>query len=62
MQVALHSVGSLVIYRNTIPFAYLVQSEGWFNASHLVHQQSVALHVQWKYNVSSNDSFFLPNR
>jgi len=50
------------IYRNTVPFAYLVQAEGWFNASHLVHTHAVSLHVQWKFRVLSNDSFFLPNR
>jgi hypothetical protein len=58
----LHTAASLVIYRNTIPFAYLVQAEGGFSAAHLLHSHSVSLHVQWKYRVASNDSFFLPNR
>ena len=58
----LHSVAAHAIYRNTVPFVYLVQAEGWFNASHLVHTQAVSLHVQWKFRVPSNDSFFLPNR
>jgi hypothetical protein len=58
----LHSSSSLVIYRNTVPFAYLVQAEGAFDASNLLHQRSVSLHVQWKYRAPSNDSFFLPNR